>query len=194
MIRVAFLLFASTPAWAHHGENMRAPATLLAGAIGGVAHPVLDFAHLGFLLALGVLALRSPRPVALLAWFGLFTLAGALAHLAGIEPLEGRWLALWVGATALLAGAAVATPAGEKPGAWAWCAVAVAGALHGSRYAESVEGAAPAVLAAYFATVLLVQAAIAAVARALAVRARHALAASAALFGGAAMAVAWMQA
>jgi urease accessory protein len=148
------------PAAAHHGEGMRVPATWLAGAVGGAAHPVLDVAHLGFLLALGVLAVRTTKPLMLLVVFGIATLGGAWAHLVGIEPLEGRWLAVWIGATALLAGAAVVTRH-DGAGPAVAVAVAIAGVLHGSGYAESVEGATPVVLAAYFAGVVVMQSVIA---------------------------------
>jgi urease accessory protein len=194
-MRTLFLLAAvCTPALAHHGEGSKVPGTLVAGAVGGAAHPVLDFAHLGFLLALGVLAWRSQRPFALTAWFGAFTLIGAVAHLGGIEPLAGPWLAACIGATALLAGLAAATKPGAEPGPATWIAVAVAGLLHGGGYAESVEGAAAAVLAVYFAVVMVMQLAIGAIAWQLATRWRHWLAGAATLCGGTAMALAWVQA
>ena len=141
---------------------MRVPATLYAGVLSGVAHPVLDLAHFGFLLALAVLALRSAQPLRLLAIFLAAVLVGAGAHLAGIEPLEGQGLAGWMAATALLGGLVIALPPRGRPSAIAASiALAVAGLLHGSGYAESVEGASLPVLAAYFTGVFVVQSAIA---------------------------------
>lgn len=198
MMRPAALiaaLLAPLPALAHHGMDGTTPRSLTDGLISGLAHPVIGFDHLAFLIAAGLLAAMLPFRSALgaIALFVGAGVAGALLHLSGISlgPVEAV-----VAASSIVAGLIVlrAEPGRLRPGL-VGLGFALAGLFHGHAFAEAVLGAEATPILAYLAGLALVQFAIAAVVAILArdaVRLRRLGGAAAAVVGAAALALSVM--
>ena len=157
---LAAITAAATSAEAHHMEGGELPASLSAGLLSGLAHPVIGIDHALALVAMGLLA-RGPRaPIA----FVLASLAGVALPAFGLvswasEPLVASSVAalgllLFLGPRAD-DGAAIAVAASV-------------GLLHGFAYAEAIVGAESTPLAAYLAGLGIVQIAIVTVLGALA--------------------------
>lgn len=152
-------MLAAAPAFAHHVAGYEIPQTMLAGILSGLGHPVIGIGHLAFLIALGVLCYRYALGPRAIPAFLLGTLLGAAIHVAGWSiPADEALLAV----TAIAIGWLL-IGRHEKIGGSALflAAIAVAGVVHGSVYAESIEGASAAVLLAYFVGVTAMQAALA---------------------------------
>jgi urease accessory protein len=161
-----------TTAFAHHAMGGAAPTAIWEGAVAGIAHPVIGLDHLAFLLAAGLLASVTSRRVGISAILAFLAAGagGALLHLGGIGLGAGETfvaLSVLLAGAALLAGQgllAAAAPAGLA------LAFAAAGIVHGHALAESVAGSPPGVVAAYLATLIVSQGAIALAAMAVATR------------------------
>jgi urease accessory protein len=152
------LLLAATPALAHHPMGGEAPQTLAHGLISGLAHPVIGFDHLAFIVLVGLAAALSGRIVAGPLSFILATVGGTFVQLAGIAlPLAEVVITgsvVLVGAL-LVSGRMVAGPL-------ALVGFAVAGLFHGWAYGEAVIGSEPMPIVAYLAGFAMIQFAIAA--------------------------------
>jgi urease accessory protein len=142
------------------------PGTLWQGLLSGLAHPVIGLDHLAFTAAAGLLAatLAAPparKPFALAALMPLAFLtagaAGAALHVAGYDLPHAE---LAVALSVLVLGGLVLARARVPAPALA-VLFAAAGLFHGHALAESIVGAEPAPLAAYFAGLATVQYAIA---------------------------------
>ncbi len=140
----------SSAAQAHHGMAGQLPNTLFSGLISGLAHPVIGLDHLAFLLA-SALAMANRPNARWLPWhFILPSLLAAAWHSAGFD-LPGA--EILVSLSLLLLGALlIGRQAGLLPPL-----LAAAGLLHGYAYGESIVGAEPTPLLAYFAGLALVQ-------------------------------------
>lgn len=147
---------ASAPAFAHHMDGNALPATLGAGLLSGLGHPVIGLDHLAFVIAIGMLAASWRRPALPLAAFIAMTAAGCLIHVAAFD-LPGVELA--VALSVLIAGLAL-LGGGRLGTGGAALLLGVAGILHGYAYGESIVGAEPTPLLAYLAGFILIQGAI----------------------------------
>ena len=161
-IALALLILAATGAGAeaHHVMGRTTAQTLTQGLLSGLAHPVIGLDHLAFAVAVGLLAARLAPPSRAALMPLAFLAAGAVGaslHLAGVD-LPGVEIAVALSVLAL--GGLILW--GRKPPALTLAALfAAAGLFHGHALAESIVGAEPAPLAAYFAGLVAVQYAIA---------------------------------
>ena len=159
---LALLILAATGggAEAHHAMG-GTPQTLAQGLLSGLAHPVIGLDHLAFTLAAGLLAARLAPPLAPAALMPLAFLAagavGASLHLAGVD-LPGVEIAV---ALSVLALGGLILWGRTLPAPRLAALFAAAGLFHGHALAESIVGAEPAPLAAYFFGLVAVQYAIA---------------------------------
>lgn len=137
-------VFAST-AFAHHGMDGQLPTTFFQGLISGVAHPVIGFDHLAFLIAMAAAAAYANRNFVLPLAFVVTTIVGAFVHFLSVDiPANETIIALSV----LLTGVAVLNA--DKVSTNTFIALfAISGLFHGYQYAESIIGAETAVVSAY---------------------------------------------
>jgi urease accessory protein len=142
---VAGLALVAAPALAHHLEDSRQPATLLAGLISGLAHPLLGPDHLLVLLAIGLAGWRAPR-----RWIPLLVACSLLGSVAGLAwpGLPGAELLV---ALSLVAAGGVALR--RLPG---WLMPPLI-ACHGYVLSGVMLGAEPTPLAAYLLGLGLIQ-------------------------------------
>ena len=153
---VAFLLTAA-PAHAHHAMDYALPATALDGFLSGLGHPVIGLDHFLFIAGAGVLAARWTRGYLLPL---LFVAASMLAAGARAGSVAWELGEIWVAASLVVLGAAMLLARHIGPG---WIAVlfAVSGAIHGYALGQSIVGAEPTPLLAYFAGLIVIQSAVA---------------------------------
>ncbi|WP_198647007.1 HupE/UreJ family protein [Pannonibacter carbonis] len=153
-------LLAASPASAHHMMDGEMPQTFVQGLLSGLGHPVIGFDHLAFIIAVGLAAGLVGRSLVLPAAFVLATIAGVLVHMAAFDlPLAELVIALSV----VIAGGLIVSETELPAGAWA-VLFAIAGLFHGYAYGESIIGAEPAPLYAYFIGFAVIQFAIASLA------------------------------
>ncbi|MBX2805986.1 MAG: HupE/UreJ family protein [Hyphomicrobiales bacterium] len=142
----AALLFLSTaPAFAHHAMSGETPFTFEQGLISGIAHPVIGFDHLAFIIGVGIAsAFISARFVMPLLFVG-GTVAGCMLTLQGVTlPIAE----IVIAATVVMVGAMILS--GAKVPASAYGALfAIAGLFHGWAYGGSIVGAEQTPLLAY---------------------------------------------
>jgi urease accessory protein len=148
----------AAPAQAHHAMGGGLPSTFGQGLLSGLAHPVIGLDHLAFLVAAaliaGVAGLGAAAPLAFVA----ASLLGVVLHLMLVDLPAAE---LVIGLSVIAAGAGLAAAAAARS-AGLWIALfAVSGLFHGYAYGESIVGAEPSPLAAYFLGLALVQSAIA---------------------------------
>jgi len=132
-------------AWAHHFMGGGLPQTFVQGLLSGLGHPVIGLDHAAFIVAAGFfLATVEGGMWGVLALI-VGALLGAALHLAG-AGLPGAEIG--VALSVVLIGGLVA--ARRRVGlTWLAGGLALAGALHGYAYAESVFGAEATPLVAY---------------------------------------------
>lgn len=157
VVAVGLLVAAVQPAFAHHFMDNTLPQTWLAGLLSGLGHPLIGLDHAAFIIAAGFLLGFVERGAWGLAALAGGALTGAAAHLYGVALPGGEVL---VAASVVLTGVLVALSR-RLPLAWLAAGLALAGALHGHAYAETIFGAEPAPLAAYLAGFTLIQLAVA---------------------------------
>lgn len=154
---LAITALAGEPALAHHVMGGQMPVTLGQGLLSGLGHPIIGLDHLAAMIAIGCLAAMQPRGAWLVIGYVLAMILGAAAHVRGATvPAAEVLVALSV--IALGAVLAWTRPAGSLV---AVALFAVAGLVHGYALGESIAGAEPAPLYAYFAGLALIQSAIA---------------------------------
>lgn len=152
------LALTAAPAFAHHAMDGETPATFMQGLFSGLAHPVIGFDHLAFIIGVGLLAAVGGFGPLLPAVFVVSMLGGMALHFASINP---PGVELLIAASVALIGLAILRP---RPTQGSWIEgglFALAGVFHGYAFAESIIGAETAPLAAYFAGLIFVQSAIA---------------------------------
>lgn len=147
-------------AWAHHFMGGGLPQTFAQGFLSGLGHPVIGLDHAAFIVAAGFfLALVAGGIWGIPALIG-GSLCGAALHLAGFG-LRGTEAGVAL-SVILIGGLVISRRRIALP--LLALGLALAGALHGYAYAETIFGAQPAPLAAYLLGFSLVQLAIAAAA------------------------------
>ena len=88
---IAALAATATPALAHHPLGGETPSTLVHGLLSGIGHPVIGLDHLAFVIAVGIAATFTARPLLMPLAFVAATIAGTLVHLASIGLRWSRW-------------------------------------------------------------------------------------------------------
>jgi urease accessory protein len=145
------------PALAHHVMGGKLPVTFAQGALSGLGHPVIGIDHLAAVLAVGILAAAFRPGAALVIGYVLAQMAGAAVHFDGVT-VPG--VEILVAISVVLLGAAAAAHRAIS-GFVALALFVAAGLVHGYALAESIVGAEPPPLVAYFAGLVIVQVAIA---------------------------------
>jgi urease accessory protein len=146
------------PSSAHHFMDGGLPQTFAQGLLSGLAHPVIGLDHAAFIVGAGFfLALVEGGMWGILALIG-GSLFGAALHLAGFGIPGGE---VGVALSVILIGGLVMAQRRIEL-SWLSGGLALAGALHGHAYAETIFGAEAAPLGAYLIGFSLVQLGIAA--------------------------------
>jgi urease accessory protein len=152
-----FLVLAADPAAAHHVMGGKLPATFGQGVLSGLGHPIIGLDHLAAVIAVGCLAALYRAGAALAAGFVLAVIAGAAVHVQGATVPGSEML---VALSVVVLGACLIWRNALPPAA-ALALFVLAGLLHGYALGESIVGAEPAPLTAYFAGLAVIQTAIA---------------------------------
>ena len=153
----AILLAMAEPALAHHAMDGATPLTALQGLIAGLAHPILGLDHFAAVLAVGGLAALTQAGLRPLAVYVGLMIAGAALHAAGFGiPGAEPSVALSV----VVLGVVLADHR-LRSATVALVLFGLTGFIHGYALGETIVGAEPAPLYAYFAGLAVIQFAIA---------------------------------
>ncbi len=158
---VAAIIMAASPALAHHPLEGAPMFTFAQGLLSGIGHPVLGFDHLFFVIAMGIAARFTPRPMLAPAGYIAAMLIGCGLMYAGLGlPLKEAMIAL---SLLVLGGVILSGRALSTGGAIA--IFAGFGLFHGSAFGDTLAaqegGAGIPVLIGYLIGLGLVQNAIA---------------------------------
>lgn len=149
----AMLLAGGGPVFAHHVMGGAMPATFAQGLLSGLGHPVIGFDHFAAVVAVGCLAAAHRAGPALALGFVVAMIIGAALHLSGIGvPATELLVALTV-----IGLGAMMLRARQMPAATAFALFAVVGLIHGYALGESIYGAEPTPLLAYFIGLTVIQ-------------------------------------
>ncbi|MBN8959447.1 MAG: HupE/UreJ family protein [Rhizobiales bacterium] len=147
----------SSPAFAHHLMGGKMPSTFGAGVLSGLGHPILGLDHLAAIVAVGCLAAAFPSGALLAIGFVVAMLVGVSLHVAEMNiPASEALVALSV----IALGAVLALRRTQSPVLVGGLLLA-AGLFHGYALGESIAGAEPTPLYAYFIGLAIIQSAIA---------------------------------
>ena len=146
-------LVAASPASAHHPMGGKMPSTFLEGFLSGLAHPVIGFDHLAFIVTVGLFAATKSQGIFIPLAFVLSAMLGAGIHLLGATlPV----VELIVSASILLFGILLAIK--NSPNLLVMIGLsAVAGLFHGYAYGEAIFGAQTTALVAYLTGFTVIQ-------------------------------------
>lgn len=139
-VRVAtvfgIILLAASPALAHHAFGGKTPVNFFEGFVSGLAHPVIGFDHLAFVVAAGLLAVSRGTVLIPIA-FVVAALVGTGLHVASWNlPIPE----VVISASVLGFGALLALR-NAVPGRTLVALAALAGVFHGYAYGEAIIGA-----------------------------------------------------
>jgi urease accessory protein len=144
-------------AMAHHMLGGELPSSMLGGFLSGLAHPVLGPDHLAFILAIGILAAALVRGSTVPLVFLSASLAGCVLRLTSISVAGGE---VAVAVSVIAAGVFLAVDRNlRRPLLVA--GVALAGALHGYVYGESIVGTERTPIVGYLLGLAVIQCAVA---------------------------------
>ncbi|MCB1457033.1 MAG: HupE/UreJ family protein [Nitratireductor sp.] len=157
-ISAAIAVFAiPAQALAHHAMDGKLPSTMAEGMLSGLAHPVIGFDHLAFVVAVGMASVLAGYRFVLPILFIAATLAGTGLHLMAVNlPMVET-----VVAASVVAGGVLVLSGRKNSLALLAAVFAVAGIFHGYAYGESIVGTETRVLGAYLAGFAVIQVVIA---------------------------------
>ena len=142
---IAFLLFVSAPALAHHPFGGETPDNAVEAFLSGMGHPVIGIDHLAFVIASGLLAAALGSGLLIPIAFVVASMVGTGIHLMSIDlPLPE----LVISASVLVFGMLLALKTPPKNGIVVGLS-AIAGIFHGFAYGEAIFGAEMGPLVAY---------------------------------------------
>jgi len=149
---ISLLLFAA-PAFAHHPLGGKTPSNFLEGFASGLAHPVIGFDHLAFVVAVGLLAAARPQGFLIPISFLASAMLGTGIHLMSLDlPV----VELVVSSSILLFGFLIVSK--DIGSTLIICLLAgVAGLFHGFAYGEAIFGAEMTPLVSYLAGFTAIQ-------------------------------------
>jgi urease accessory protein len=157
LIALWLALVAADPVFAHHAMGSQMPATFVQGLLSGLGHPIIGLDHLAALIAVGCLAATQARGLWLPLAFVVAMVLGAALHVRELTLPASEILAAF---SVLVLGALLVSR--WRLSVRIVLPLFVAGGLvHGYALAESIIGAEPTPLYAYFAGLVIVQSAIA---------------------------------
>jgi urease accessory protein len=146
-------LFSPASALAHHPFGGETPDTAVSGFLSGLAHPVIGFDHLVFVIASGLLAIIMRRGLFIPIAFAIASLMGTGIHLISLDLPAPEF---FISASVLLFGVLLAVK--HQPNtAVVIVLAAIAGLFHGYAYGEAIIGAEMAPLVAYLLGFALIQ-------------------------------------
>jgi urease accessory protein len=157
LIAVGLMTMMADPAFAHHVMGGRMPSTFFEGLLSGLGHPVIGFDHLAAVVAVGCLAATQARGALCCVVFVAAMLAGAAAH---VGELTVPGIELMVAFSVIGLGLLLAQPCALVGGV-TLALFGIAGLIHGYALGESIAGAEPRPLWAYFVGLAIIQSAIA---------------------------------
>ncbi len=148
----SFLVWAS-PAAAHHAMGGKMPSTFFEGFMSGLAHPVIGFDHLAFIVAVGLFAAVKKQGF----WIPLaFVVSAAIGTGLHLMSISLPFVELVVAASVLGFGVLLAIK--NSPNYLVMAALAaIAGLFHGHAYGEAIFGAESMALWSYLAGFTLIQ-------------------------------------
>lgn len=142
---------------AHHVMDGKMPVTAVQGLLSGLGHPIIGLDHLAAVVAAGFLAAAHRTASWLVLGYVLAMIAGAALHVQGATVPGAEILV----ALSVLALGGVTMQWRAALGAQAMLALfVIAGAINGYALGESIAGAEPTPLYAYFAGLAIVQSAV----------------------------------
>jgi urease accessory protein len=154
---VSLVLLMSAPALAHHPMGGKTPANFVEGFLSGLAHPVIEFDHFAFIVAVGLLAATKRQGILIAIAFVLSAMVGTGLHLTGFS-LPGA--ELLISGSILLFGILLVLK--DSPNTFLITVLAaLAGVCHGYAYGEAIFGASMTPLLAYLLGFTAIQMAIA---------------------------------
>lgn len=160
MVGIVFALatiFVVDPALAHHPMGGTTPTTFWHGLLSGLGHPVIGLDHLAAIVAVGCLAATQPKGALLAAGYVVATMIGAAAHIGeATVPNAEVFVALSVVALGLVVFRKV--PLRRD---LVFAMFAAVGLINGYALGESIAGAEPTPIVAYFIGLAAIQTAIA---------------------------------
>lgn len=126
----------TSQALAHHALGGSVPISFQAGLMSGLAHPIINFDHFAFVVAIGIFTAVAQGSALLPVLFVLGTVAGCLACAQGLQVPNVTML---VPVSVAIAGASLAL--GRNRIGWMDLGLlSLAGLLHGLAYAQSIVG------------------------------------------------------
>ena len=142
----AILVLQSTMASAHHAMGGKMPDTFTSGLVSGLAHPVIGFDHLAFIVAAGIASAFFAERLLLPLILIVATVVGCLmSSVSGVSLPAGEYV---IAASVLAIGIMVMS--GQTIDKRVYGALfAVAGLFHGNAYAASIVGSESTPLLAY---------------------------------------------
>lgn len=144
-LAAALLLLSAAPAFAHHAMGGETPTTVAQGLISGIAHPVIGFDHLAFIIGMAIAsAFAGARLVMPLLFVG-GTLAGCFLMLQGVAL---PFAEIVIAASVVGIGVLIVSTA-SVPTLVYGALFALAGLFHGWAYGQGIIGAEETPLAAY---------------------------------------------
>ena len=146
-------LLAAQPAFAHHALMPGQPLHFELAFISGIAHPMINFEHFAYVVAIGVLAAVGQGSKFLPFWFVAGTILGCLMAVSGFVIPYDKWLIL----VALVVIGAALVWGRQRLGIVDIGAFLVTGVLHGSVYAESIIGNVTSSVAGYLLGFAIIQ-------------------------------------
>jgi urease accessory protein len=140
------------------------PSTFVEGTLAGLGHPLIGLDHLAAVIAVGCLAAAHSLGPVLVIGYVLAQVAGAALHVKGMTVPAPEFLV----ALSVISLGALLILRRALPPFLALGLFALAGLFHGYALGESIVGAEPAPLSAYFVGFAVIQIAIAVAAMAIA--------------------------
>jgi urease accessory protein len=157
---VAAFSVAAGPALAHHVMGGTTPVSFTDGLLSGLGHPIVGLDHLAAVIAVGCLAAGQRHGALMVVGYVVAMAVGAAAHI-GEATAAGAEIFV---ALSVIALGLVLVRARPLRLDIAVALFAFAGLVHGYALGESIAGAEPAPLYAYFIGLVVIQSAIALVA------------------------------
>lgn len=149
---VFFVLMGHT-AWAHHVMGGKLPTTWFEGTLAGLGHPIIGIDHLAAVIAVGCLAAAHSLGPVLVVGYVFAQVAGAVLHVKGMSVPAAEFVV----ALSVIALGALLILRRSLPPFLVLGLFVLAGLFHGYALAESIIGAEPAPLSAYFVGFAVIQ-------------------------------------
>ena len=157
LLLLAILIWAvPEPAAAHHVIGGMTPVTFTQGLLSGLGHPIIGLDHFAAIVAVGCLTAWQRQGPLLIVAYVIAMIAGVAFHVRGLSVAGTE---IMVALSVLVLGVALLRPVLSAPPLFVL--FVVAGLINGYALGESIGGAEPAPLYAYFIGLAVIQIAVA---------------------------------